>query len=842
MENIEIIDNEKIYHYVYFIENHIDNENCKLKLSEDNNNIAWELKLELQNQYKQNNNIFIYSLYRFKIFIPKFNYKLNDIIIILENSKGYKFEGKITIKEFNKDIFIYNIKFEKNIGWLSSAEPPLSFNFDLFQQFEIYINYIRNLNFKQNSTKNNDLIISTQNCITGEDKMYTFSFYLSIFSECYKTNLIKRHLALFKMEKLSGIGKIEKEKLKKYINLFETIENNPETVLNNINYNKEEFKDYIIKLFLIILFFNYNYNYENIFDLLQNSNYKVYMYKALLDYNYFFQMLIIEKELIVNLIGISVNFSDLKVSLAYCNNLLDVIEIILENFDIFSRFCLKDIAKNLNPVINAEEIILINQKDNMEEISKKYIELIKLQIEKLNFIFFNIKSTLWDKYIKFFEEKNFSNYKSLFYIKEIKDFSKKINNKLLEIPSNNLDKIFHESGLALCNTFYFSNIELLKFIQKDEYNSSLPLSIFYILDIKSFDETFYLEWKKIKWQKIFDKGKYLQFLKLIADFIHDINDFGILFKLFDISNNNNQPDYEVNALITMKNKYIQLTKNCDFKNSTNFKEDLILLIYFFQMKQLNIKEILNNDLNKNLNDKINEILINFLLRYKDLISLNTKKSIVNFIVNNILNSDINDLIYIIKNYNDLDKNNNEINKEKNEKNYNNLEFVKLNKELNDEIKNLKKEIKEENNRKQNLKEKIKDLESIIKNGKEELKNNEKKILELNEIIQKKDEEIILLKEANLNILNRYYNPANLLSLIFLSENEDICYSLICKKNDKFSIIESQFYEKYPEYMELEGSFFCHNKKIQRFKTIEENNIKNNDIIYFHKNGNKNTIY
>ena len=91
-------------------------------------------------------------------------------------------------------------------------------------------------------------------------------------------------------------------------------------------------------------------------------------------------------------------------------------------------------------------------------------------------------------------------------------------------------------------------------------------------------------------------------------------------------------------------------------------------------------------------------------------------------------------------------------------------------------------------------------------------------------------------------MNRYYNPANLLSLIFLSENEDICYSLICKKNDKFSIIESQFYEKYPEYMELEGSFFCHNKKIQRFKTIEENNIKNNDIIYFHKNGNKNTIY
>jgi len=38
------------------------------------------------------------------------------------------------------------------------------------------------------------------------------------------------------------------------------------------------------------------------------------------------------------------------------------------------------------------------------------------------------------------------------------------------------------------------------------------------------------------------------------------------------------------------------------------------------------------------------------------------------------------------------------------------------------------------------------------------------------------------------------------------------------------------YEKYPNYTETENFFVVGGKKINRSKSIEENNIKNNDII------------
>ena len=38
------------------------------------------------------------------------------------------------------------------------------------------------------------------------------------------------------------------------------------------------------------------------------------------------------------------------------------------------------------------------------------------------------------------------------------------------------------------------------------------------------------------------------------------------------------------------------------------------------------------------------------------------------------------------------------------------------------------------------------------------------------------------------------------------------------------------YEKYPKYTEGENFFIVNGTKINRGKTLEENNIKNNDII------------
>jgi len=56
--------------------------------------------------------------------------------------------------------------------------------------------------------------------------------------------------------------------------------------------------------------------------------------------------------------------------------------------------------------------------------------------------------------------------------------------------------------------------------------------------------------------------------------------------------------------------------------------------------------------------------------------------------------------------------------------------------------------------------------------------------------------------------------------------------MICQNNDKFEILENKFYDKYPEYAKNEISFFLDGNEINRFKSLEENKIGDNNIIVF----------
>ena len=56
------------------------------------------------------------------------------------------------------------------------------------------------------------------------------------------------------------------------------------------------------------------------------------------------------------------------------------------------------------------------------------------------------------------------------------------------------------------------------------------------------------------------------------------------------------------------------------------------------------------------------------------------------------------------------------------------------------------------------------------------------------------------------------------------------FSVICKNTEKFHKIEGQLYENYPEYSENDNFFILNGRKINRYKSLEENSIKNNDII------------
>jgi hypothetical protein len=70
----------------------------------------------------------------------------------------------------------------------------------------------------------------------------------------------------------------------------------------------------------------------------------------------------------------------------------------------------------------------------------------------------------------------------------------------------------------------------------------------------------------------------------------------------------------------------------------------------------------------------------------------------------------------------------------------------------------------------------------------------------------------------------------LISVIFTSFDKVIHYSVVCKSTDDFSIIESLLYKKYPKYKKNNNIFVSNGKKIDVKKSLEENNIKNSDII------------
>ena len=186
--------------------------------------------------------------------------------------------------------------------------------------------------------------------------------------------------------------------------------------------------------------------------------------------------------------------------------------------------------------------------------------------------------------------------------------------------------------------------------------------------------------------------------------------------------------------------------------------------------------------------------------------------------------------------------------EKNE-NINNKEIEGLTKQLNEEKeknKKLEKELLEERN-KNKEKENIiinlkKDLDNEIKKNKESQKEAEEaeKASSINLTNETKDSliETIIEKEKEIKELKLKLSRfpfvveegEKLMSVNFVSTDKKLISSIICKNTDEFHKIESQLYKIHPEYFKNEISFTFNGKKVKGFKTLEQNGIKNDDII------------
>ena len=138
-----------------------------------------------------------------------------------------------------------------------------------------------------------------------------------------------------------------------------------------------------------------------------------------------------------------------------------------------------------------------------------------------------------------------------------------------------------------------------------------------------------------------------------------------------------------------------------------------------------------------------------------------------------------------------------------------------------------------------LNEKIKEIENFIKERKKIINEEKRKIKELkNKKINNIGELKELMNKLNKNEMNELKlnfslflkSDEKIISLIFISTDENIHYSLVCKNTENFSEIESLLYNKYPEYINLNKSFIVNGNKIDVTKNLIYNNIKNSDII------------
>ena len=160
------------------------------------------------------------------------------------------------------------------------------------------------------------------------------------------------------------------------------------------------------------------------------------------------------------------------------------------------------------------------------------------------------------------------------------------------------------------------------------------------------------------------------------------------------------------------------------------------------------------------------------------------------------------------------------------------------------INDLKRQLNEEKIKNQNL---INE-NNILKNNINNLNNN---INNLNNQITNYINQIQLLQNQINNYQNNYQNNLNnnssnnnyitsikpgekifCVNFVSMGFQDIINYSLVCKNTDLFVRLEEKLNNDYVQLKDKETYFMANGRRIKRFKTLDENQIKSNDVINF----------
>ena len=101
-----------------------------------------------------------------------------------------------------------------------------------------------------------------------------------------------------------------------------------------------------------------------------------------------------------------------------------------------------------------------------------------------------------------------------------------------------------------------------------------------------------------------------------------------------------------------------------------------------------------------------------------------------------------------------------------------------------------------------------------------------------EEIEKLKNQINNLKSNSSNSINlNYVNPGEkIMAVQFTSLDQRVNRAFPCKNTTIFCRIEEMLYAEYPEFKEVNTYFTVNARPVKRFKSMQENNIQNGDVI------------
>ena len=94
------------------------------------------------------------------------------------------------------------------------------------------------------------------------------------------------------------------------------------------------------------------------------------------------------------------------------------------------------------------------------------------------------------------------------------------------------------------------------------------------------------------------------------------------------------------------------------------------------------------------------------------------------------------------------------------------------------------------------------------------------------------------KNEELNKLIKKFGVRNIneksFNIKFESSIDNINFTIKCNDGDSIVKLEEEVYNKYPQFKEFITYLTCNGFPIKRFKTIKDNNIKENNVILINK--------